>query len=309
MTARIAFIGIGQMGQGITTNLVQHGIFSRPLTIYNRTKSKAEDHAARIGNCRVVDTVEEAVASSDIIWSCLQDQGAVQSVFDNALVHNIRGKLFVDSSTIGPESTNEIARRVIAAGGEFVAMPVMGEPKMAHKQTLTCIPCGKAESVDRIRPFLQGVICRNIVDLSGEEPGTALLLKLMGNVIILATMETVAEVNVFAEKCGLGVRNMNKLMTALFPNPPHAAYNDRMLSGDYHRTTPMVEVQMALALAEKVKWLAHSCGASIKIYDIACDHLETVLEHEGPRGDAIGIYGAVRMESGLSYKNDPEPLD
>lgn len=59
----------------------------------------------------------------------------------------------------------------------------------------------------------------------------------MGNVIILATMETVAEVNVFAEKCGLGVRNMNKLMTALFPNPPHAAYNDRMLSGDYHRTT------------------------------------------------------------------------
>lgn len=126
---------------------------------------------------------------------------------------------------------------------------------MAHKQTLTCIPCGKAESVDRIRPFLQGVyvvsyyravfitqlithrICRNIVDLSGEEPGTALLLKLMGNVIILATMETVAEVNVFAEKCGLGVRNMNKLMTALFPNPPHAAYNDRMLSGDYHRTT------------------------------------------------------------------------
>lgn len=121
----VILTNISDIYKGITTNLVQHGIFSRPLTIYNRTRSKAEDHAARIGNCRVVATVEEAVASSDIIWSCLQDQGAVQSVFDNALVHDIRGKLFVDSSTIGPEGTNEIARRVIAAGGEFVAMPGM----------------------------------------------------------------------------------------------------------------------------------------------------------------------------------------
>lgn len=58
----------------------------------------------------------------------------------------------------------------------------------------------------------------------------------MGNVIIMTTMETVAEVNVFAEKCGLGTRNMNKLMLQMFPNPPHATYNERMLNGDYYQS-------------------------------------------------------------------------
>jgi 3-hydroxyisobutyrate dehydrogenase-like beta-hydroxyacid dehydrogenase len=79
----------------------------------------------------------------------------------------------------------------------------------------------------------------SIIDLSGEEPGTASLLKLMGNVLIMSTMETVAEVNVFAEKCGLGTNNMQKLMSAMFPNPPHAIYNRRMLSGDYYQAEVM----------------------------------------------------------------------
>jgi 3-hydroxyisobutyrate dehydrogenase-like beta-hydroxyacid dehydrogenase len=74
-----------------------------------------------------------------------------------------------------------------------------------------------------------------MVDLSGEEPSKASLLKLMGNVLIMQSMEAVAEVNVFAEKCGLGTQNMNKLMCQLFPLPPHAIYNQRMLSGDYHQ--------------------------------------------------------------------------
>lgn len=73
------------------------------------------------------------------------------------------------------------------------------------------------------------------MDLSGEEPGTASLLKLMGNVLIMTTMEQVAEVNVFAEKTGLGTGNMEKLLTAMFPRPPHAIYNQKMLSGDYYQ--------------------------------------------------------------------------
>lgn len=59
------------------------------------------------------------------------------------------------------------------------------------------------------------------------------MLQLMGNYLIMTTLATVAEVNTFAEKCGLVVKNMNKLMTAVFPSSPHAIYNRRMLSGEY----------------------------------------------------------------------------
>lgn len=82
-------------------------------------------------------------------------------------------------------------------------------------------------------------IGESIIDLRGEAHGVASLLKLMGNVLIMCTMETVAEVNVFAEKCGLGTNNMQKLVSAMFPRPPHAVYNRRMLSGDYYQAEVM----------------------------------------------------------------------
>jgi 3-hydroxyisobutyrate dehydrogenase-like beta-hydroxyacid dehydrogenase len=78
-------------------------------------------------------------------------------------------------------------------------------------------------------------IGQSIVDLSGEEPGKASMLKLMGNILIMTTMEQVAEVNVFSEKCGLGTQNMRKLLDQIFPGPPHTIYNQRMLTGDYYR--------------------------------------------------------------------------
>lgn len=84
-------------------------------------------------------------------------------------------------------------------------------------------------------------IGQSLIDLSGEEAGQASLLKLMGNVLIMTTMEQVAEVNVFAEKCGLGTQNMNKLISQMFPAPPHAIYNQKMLSGDYYQKAVSAE--------------------------------------------------------------------
>ena len=73
------------------------------------------------------------------------------------------------------------------------------------------------------------------MDLSGEEAGKASLLKIIGNVLIMTTMEACAEINVFAEKTGLGVKNAQKLID----NFPHAAahtiYSTKMINGDYYK--------------------------------------------------------------------------
>lgn len=83
-----------------------------------------------------------------------------------------------------------------------------------------------------------------MVDFSGEEPAKASLLKVIGNVLIMTTMETIAEVYVFAEKTGLGIGNMEKLIAAMFPRPPHLTYSNIMTSGDYYQK----EVSSALKL-------------------------------------------------------------
>jgi 3-hydroxyisobutyrate dehydrogenase-like beta-hydroxyacid dehydrogenase len=107
----------------MTKNLILHGNLDKPLKIYNRTRAHAEEHSASIGSSRVADTIDEAISGSDIVWSCVQDQEAVEATFERILMNDIKGKLFVESSSITPEKTNEIATRVVQAGGEFVAMP------------------------------------------------------------------------------------------------------------------------------------------------------------------------------------------
>jgi 3-hydroxyisobutyrate dehydrogenase-like beta-hydroxyacid dehydrogenase len=107
----------------MSQNLLCHGDIARPLTLYNRTKSTAETHAARLGGCRVSESVTDAVAGADIVWLCVQDEEAVEAIFQQIFTIPIRGKLFVDSSTVSGEKADSIALRVADAGGSFVAVP------------------------------------------------------------------------------------------------------------------------------------------------------------------------------------------
>ena len=105
----------------MTKNIVAKADLEKPLILWNRTRKRAEEHSASIGHSTVAATVEDAVTKADIIWSCLQDQEA--ETFEEILEMDIRGKLFLESSTVLPDVTNRIAKHVEEAGAEFVAMP------------------------------------------------------------------------------------------------------------------------------------------------------------------------------------------
>ena len=109
--------------KAMTKNIVAKADLEKPLILWNRTRKRAEEHSASIGHSTVAATVKEAVTKADIIWSCLQDQEAVTEIFEEILEMDIRGKLFLESSTVLPDVTNRIAKQVEEAGAEFVAMP------------------------------------------------------------------------------------------------------------------------------------------------------------------------------------------
>jgi len=68
----------------------------------------------------------------------------------------------------------------------------------------------------------------------------------------------------------------------------------------------MVEVSKARSLTSHVLELARSSGASVKGYEVAIEHLKVVEEQKGGKADITGIYGAVRIESGLPYENSSQ---
>ena len=65
----------------------------------------------------------------------------------------------------------------------------------------------------------------------------------------------------------------------------------------------MVEVSKARALASHVLELARASGTSLKSYEVAVEHLASAELSAGSTSDITGIYGAVRLESGLPFKN------
>ena len=288
-------------------NLVEKGSLQSPLLIYNRTTKRSTDLASTLpeGKAKVANTISEAVTPSDIIFTCLGDDAAVQDTISTCLKDSdVKGKLFVDCSTIHPDTTNALAKQITDAGAEFVAMPVFGAPAMADAGQLVCVMAGPTELVKKVKPFTTGVMGRAIIDLSGAEPGKASLLKLIGNTFILNMVESLSEGLVLSEKTGLGVDNLHKFVETMFPGP-YTAYSTRMRSGDYHkREEPLFAVDLARKDARHAMKLAKDAGCRMRDVEVADAHLAEVKEHQGARGDIASIYGAVRKEGGLKFETD-----
>ena len=122
----------------MSKNLVEKGNFDGPLVLFNRTNQRAVDFSAKLpaGKSSVASSIEEAVSRSDIIFTCVGDDAAIQETIATAVKENVQGKLFVDCSTVHPDTTNELAKTLEKHGAQFVACP--GE---IYLDTISANPC------------------------------------------------------------------------------------------------------------------------------------------------------------------------
>jgi len=286
-------------------NLVEKGNLDKPLLIFNRTQKRAVDLSSSLpsGMSTVAPQIENAVSKSDIIFTCVGDDNAINETIDAALRGDVKGKLFVDCSTVHPDTTAALREKLSVAGADFVACPVFGAPAMADSGQLLCVIAGPKAAVDKMKPYTTGVIGRGAVDFSDQPVEKATLLKVIGNTFIVNMVESLSEGHVLAEKSGLGGENLHSFIEKMFPGP-YAAYSTRMLSGDYHkREEPLFAVDLARKDARHAMALAKASGTRMKDVEVADAHLAKVKAHKGVSGDIAGIYGAVRQEAGLSFEN------
>lgn len=284
-------------------NLVEKGSLDKPLLLFNRTTSKAEDLSKKLGNSAVESTVNDLVDKSDIIFYCLGNDQSVLDQIDTILQTDVKNKIFVDCSTISPDSTKIENERITKAGGIFVAMPVFGAPTMAEAGQLVCVIAGPTDATEKVKKYCKGVMCRAEIDLSDQEPSKATLLKIIGNTFIVSMVTTLSEGYVAAEKTGLGVQQLLKFVETMFAGP-FSAYSDRMLSGDYYqREEPLLAVNFARKDAGHAMEVASDYGTSFHNMELADSYLQQVKDYMGEHGDLAGIYGAKRQEAGLDFEN------
>ncbi|KKY22021.1 putative 6-phosphogluconate dehydrogenase 2 [Diplodia seriata] len=323
MAPQLAWIGLGNMGRGMCSNLVEKGNLAKPLIIFNRTKKRADDLSAKLpsGKSTVVSSVQDAVRQADIIFTCVGDDKAINETIDSALEGDVNGKLFVDCSTVHPETSDALAKRITAKGAGFVAGPgeytisihpigatlyicaLFGAPAMADAGQLIFVLAGEASWIEKVKPYTTGVMGKSVIDFSGQAHGKATLLKVIGNTFVFNMIEALSVGHTLAEKSGLGTDNLHQFIETMFPGP-YTAYSNRMRSGDYYkREEPLFQVDLARKDARHALSLAESSGAKVRAVEVIDSHLEGVQKACGAKGDVAGIYGAVRQESGLPFEN------
>ena len=194
MTDRIGFAGIGIMGSGMASNLIAKG---HPLTVWNRTRAKAE----AINDAGVAATLEDLAAAADIIMICVSDSPDVVAVVEGGLLSGLRdGQLIVDHSTISPAVTRNLAERVAAKGVGWIDAPVSGGSEGALKGTLSTMVGGSAEDLARVRPYLESYS----TTITHVGPiGSGQLVKLVNQILVVGNQMAVSEALLFAKRAGL----------------------------------------------------------------------------------------------------------
>lgn len=195
---KITFIGLGNMGIGMAQNLLNAGY---KLHIYNKTKSKSD---ALKGDFQVFNHPNEAAEGQDIIITMLSDDAALLEATNGAhgfLSSMKKDAIHISMSTISPDTSRELYKLHQTQGSHYVTAPVFGRPNAAADAKLFICTSGDAETKEKVKDII-ALLGQGIYDF-GTEPGAANVVKLAGNFMIMASMETMAEAFTLAEKQGL----------------------------------------------------------------------------------------------------------
>jgi 3-hydroxyisobutyrate dehydrogenase len=196
----VGWLGAGRMGSMLIRRLLAAGI---DVTVYNRTKARAEPLAA--DGAKIADTAAD-VAHTDVVFVMV---GTSRDLLDallgpaGLLAGEHAPAVVVDLSTVSVEASRQAREGLAARGTQFLAAPVMGNPRVAAAGRLTFALSGPESAVTRVRPYLEilGAGASYVGD--GEIART---VKLCHNLFLGTVIQSLAEVTVLAEKAGVSRR-------------------------------------------------------------------------------------------------------
>jgi 3-hydroxyisobutyrate dehydrogenase len=206
---RIAFIGLGIMGQSMAGHLLAAG---HQLTVYNRSRGKAAGLLAR--GAQWADTPRDAAARSDVVITMVGLPSDVEEVYlgaDGVLAGANKGALLVDMTTSSPELARRIADEAKRRGCEALDAPVSGGDAGARDAKLSIMVGGSSEAFDAALPVLQRM-GTNIVRQG--EAGAGQHTKMCNQVVIASTIMGVCEGLAYAKAAGLDLPTVQKSIGA-----------------------------------------------------------------------------------------------
>jgi len=225
----IGWIGCGVMGSSMCGHLLEAG---HPVTVYSRTKSRADDLVAR--GAVWADTPAEAAASAQVVFTMVGFPSDVREVVlgeHGTLAGARAGSILVDMTTSEPTLAQEIRAAALERGLESIDAPVSGGDVGARNATLSIMVGGDPAAVERVRPLLE-IMGKTIVHQG--DAGAGQHAKMVNQVLIATLMIGVCEALLYAYKAGLDLETVLEAVSGGAAGSWSLTnYAPRMLKGDF----------------------------------------------------------------------------
>lgn len=246
---RVAFLGLGIMGNGMASNLVAKG---HEVWVYNRTRARAEPLLAR--GARWVGSPRAAaeIPGLEVLCTCLADPPAMGEVafgeqgFVQALLSGTR---VVDFSTLSPQMMTRLEAAVASRGARFLASPMTGSKNAAEAGTLLLMCGGDRRLLDELTPLL-GAVATKMVHVGTV--AQAAQMKLAGNIIVAHMMEAIGEAAALAGRAGIPLAKVLEVVQSSGFASPYWEFKGKALASRDdapHFSVDLMHKDLTLALA------------------------------------------------------------
>lgn len=286
-TRRVAFLGLGAIG----TPMAKHVAARYHLTVWNRTRSRAEDFAAPLAAhfVNVARTPAEAAFGADVVITCLPSSKEVDEVVfgPDGLAHGmVHGTVLVDCTSGDPAASRAIADRLRGQGVDFLDAPVSGGVVGAEAGKLTVMCGGDDATFERVTPVLQ-TFGEKIV-LAGAV-GCGHALKAVNNALLAVHIWSTAEGLAMLEKLGVDPALALDVINASSgrSNTSMNLFPERVLTRAFPRTFRLAlldkDIGIAAHMADDTRTPAEVIATTARLFHEAraelgeeADHVEAV---------------------------------
>ncbi len=248
---RVGFVGLGKMGTPMCKHIYAAGF---DVTAYVRSDA-GRTKASGLG-VKSADTLAEVASLSDVVISAVTDDKAMLDVvagIDGLAAQMKPGSIFIETSTVSPKASEQVARLLSAAGVDYLRCPVSGSTTTAEARQLTVLASGTRHCFNASLPILQCFSAKQYYVGEGER---ARYLKLVLNTMVGATSALVAEALAIGRSGGLDTATMLEVVNNSAVASPLIRYKTQMMTDDSYAaafpvTGMMKDFDLALAVADE----------------------------------------------------------
>jgi 3-hydroxyisobutyrate dehydrogenase len=280
---KIGFVGVGKMGQPMAGHLLKagHAVVACDL-------SPALVAAIVARGATSAATPADAARDAEVVFSSLPDDAALRKVADGVLAGARPGTIFVDTSTVSPAISAEVAGDFAAKRLHYLRVALSGNNKMAEQAALTVIASGEKAIYEKCLPLL-ALFGPSRYFVGEAEQARA--LKLAINLMVYATIAGLGEALAIGKRHGLDWGQMIDVMAAsAIGSPLLRAKSAALKAHDFSATFNCLQARKDLTL---INGAAGASGVAAPVAAIAAALVEDCIAHGAAEDDYAAMIRSV----------------